>query len=58
MKMRFGYLAKPKDELITHLKEKESDLDEYFFQNYVVITDEPEYEEYFEGWKKTRVSLL
>lgn len=51
MKMRLGYLAKPKDELIAHLKEMESDLDEYFIQNYVVITDELEYEEYFEGWK-------
>jgi len=53
VKCRLGYLAKPKDEFITHLREIGSDLDEYFLQNHVVITDNLEYEEYFEGWKRS-----
>lgn len=52
MKCRLGYLVKPKDEFIAHLKEVDSELGKYFLRNHVVITDHLECEKYFEGWKR------
>ncbi len=49
---RLGYIVTAKPELFEHLKIVDSDLDEYFREGYIVVTEELDYEEYFESWKK------
>ena len=58
MKCRIAFIAKPKPELIDHLESIGSDLGDYFLQNHVVITEELEYEEYFEGGFKPKIIEL
>ena len=55
-KNRLGYLVKVRGELFTKLRELDSDLVEYFAENYVMMTDELEYEKYLEGWSKLIIS--
>ena len=50
---RLGYIVKAKDSLFEQLSSVNSGLGEYFRQNYVLVTENLDYEVYFEGWKKT-----
>ena len=49
---RLGYLVIPKPELFEYLKKTEPKLVEYFEEHYSVITEELDYQEYFEGTKR------
>ena len=51
MKVKLGYIVKCKSELIELLKSTNNDLHEYFSDNYILVTEEHEYEAVFEGWK-------
>ena len=53
MKIRLGYIVKAKPKLIERLRSQGNDLHEYFSENYILATEEHDYEEAFEGYKKT-----
>ncbi|WP_444996734.1 hypothetical protein [Aliikangiella sp. IMCC44359] len=48
---RLGYLVVPKPGLFKYLQKNNPELIEYFKKHYSVVTEELDYEEYFEGPK-------
>ena len=52
MKMRLGYIVAAKKELVEKLRRDSTDLHEYFSENRILATEEHDYEESFEGWKR------
>ena len=53
--MRLGFIVKAKNELIESLKSQGNDLHEYFSENYILATEEDDFESAFEGYNKSIV---
>ena len=53
VKARLGYIVTAKPDLIESLKSNGNQLHEYFSTNYILATEECDYEDAFEGWEKS-----
>lgn len=52
MKLRLGYIVQVKSDLIEKLRAEGNDLHDYFSENYILTTEEHEYDNAFDGWKR------